>query len=155
MRCPDCNKFVGYDEPQVDVESEDIDSNTVTVQIHEVLPCQECGTELKEAYMDVEIADIECPECGGDPRDENGNHKKSVDPDATDEEYLEIDGVDAEPIDRFEDKDRHGKPIKNMRYMKHYYGASVTVHLRCKKCGHEFSVEETTELVASEFDEMV
>jgi hypothetical protein len=56
MRCPDCNKFVAYDdsnEPEADdadVDAEGRVSGTVRVY----LACAECGTELKEANFDLE-----------------------------------------------------------------------------------------------------
>ncbi|MBU1457050.1 MAG: hypothetical protein KKD01_20235, partial [Proteobacteria bacterium] len=57
MRCPDCNKFVGMD---VDNEPEgngfDIDDEGVlTDSVRIVNVCADCGTELKEANVDLEI----------------------------------------------------------------------------------------------------
>ena len=54
-RCPDCNKFVSYDdsqdpEPNVDVDPEGRISGDVRV----FLACSECGTELKEGSFDIE-----------------------------------------------------------------------------------------------------
>lgn len=58
-RCPDCNKFVSYDEQEPDVNIDVVPnadhtslviSGTVTV----TLPCAECGTELKTYEFEVE-----------------------------------------------------------------------------------------------------
>ena len=61
MRCPSCAKFVGFDDGNVDeVEVElDEDTGVVTITGRVVLPCAECGEELKELSVDetVETAD--------------------------------------------------------------------------------------------------
>src|SRR4029077_1202759 len=56
MRCPDCNKFVGYDEPNTEnIEVEiDEEEGTVTVQGELTLPCAECGTDLKSLNIEEE-----------------------------------------------------------------------------------------------------
>jgi hypothetical protein len=53
MRCPDCNKFVSFEqgEPEAELEASGA-SLTGTIRI--VLTCQECSTELKESTFDVE-----------------------------------------------------------------------------------------------------
>lgn len=62
MRCPDCNKFVPFDEGDVDDIEAEIDEDTGEVMIsgRVVLPCAECGTELKELNVDetVQTADL-------------------------------------------------------------------------------------------------
>lgn len=55
MRCPDCNKFVSYDdsnEPEADDADIDAEGHvTGTVRVY--LTCAECGTDLKEANFDL------------------------------------------------------------------------------------------------------
>ncbi len=57
MRCPDCNKFVAFDDGNVDEVEVELDEDTGTVGIsgRVVLPCAECGTELKELGVDDSI----------------------------------------------------------------------------------------------------
>jgi len=54
MRCENCNKFVPYDDGNVDdVEAEiDEDTGEVTVTGRVVLPCAECGSDLKELSVE-------------------------------------------------------------------------------------------------------
>jgi hypothetical protein len=55
VRCEQCCKFVSYDEPQMDVQDESIDEDgNILVSVHMVLPCMECGTELKETIFELE-----------------------------------------------------------------------------------------------------
>lgn len=173
-RCPDCNKFVPYGEGEVDVQSEEITAGEAIIEVRVMLPCEECGTELKEAYLVYEN-NYSCPECddeGGkeeehpcetctlsdDKQDcETCEHKDTFFDETTAEGIpdIELESVDTEFTDRYETKDRNGKPIKNPRYQKHYYGAELTLNLRCNKCGHEWSEHAVVEEQASAFDELV
>jgi uncharacterized protein YbaR (Trm112 family) len=56
MRCPDCNTFVAYDTEQDPEEQGDeaIDGTTFTASARRVLTCEQCGTELKEATIEIE-----------------------------------------------------------------------------------------------------
>lgn len=54
MRCPDCNKFVSYDEPEIETgQIEEQSEGRVTCPFTVTLCCGECGTDLKQA-SDVE-----------------------------------------------------------------------------------------------------
>jgi hypothetical protein len=73
MRCPDCNKFVSYnDEDEIEVQSEeatyDKEDRTVQVQIEVRIAktCGECGTELKEATIEIDktIENVDESEAG-------------------------------------------------------------------------------------------
>ena len=140
MRCPNCNKFVPYDEPQVEVSSSDVQGETVTGSVRIVLCCADCNEELKDAELDFEMTiEHECPKAKKD-----------------DEPEFELEGdVDATATDRYQDKDRHGKPIKSMRYQKHFYGAELTATVKCTKCEEIISVETTVEEQARGFNELV
>ena len=54
-RCPDCNKFVGYDEAEPEVNSLEINGTTITGEVRVTLNCAECGTELRESNFEPEI----------------------------------------------------------------------------------------------------
>ena len=150
MRCPDCNKFVSYDEPQTEVQSVEIDGDSVRANVSVQLNCQECGNTLKDA--EIEAEEVINHECKPD-----GEREEGATPDADfkegDEQYeIENDG-DAEGTNRTETKDRHGKPIKSSRYMKSFYGFTLKTELKCLKCGETFSVSLEGEEQASAFNE--
>jgi Zn ribbon nucleic-acid-binding protein len=132
-RCPDCNKFVGVelgDGEDVDnleivcsgieADSEDIEENVdLSGEVRLVLNCLECGTELKEATVQLEET-IQFTHlikgCQGE---------------------VEIDQNDIQTTDRFEGKGRGAK---------HFYGVEVTVSLDCPECkasqSHTLLIEE-------------
>lgn len=145
MRCGSCNKFVSYDDPPtVEVQDTTVEDGTVMVQARVVLCCQECSTELKEASIDAEATfEHTCNPEGKPPEDvdDDGNQFEAEDP-------------DGEGTSRQETKDRNGKPIKNSRYMKTYYGFEAEVDIRCKKCGDNFPVSVSGEEQASSFEEL-
>ena len=136
MRCPDCNKFVSFDsegEPEIDV---DVSGTSVVGSARITNNCAECSTELKEASFDIseDIPGAEDhSECDGE---------------------LSTEVEDAERIDRLEDRTRTGKPIKNMRYMKHMYGASATIKVTCDKCDFEAEISWSGEVSGSGMDEL-
>lgn len=80
MRCPDCNKFVSYDDSaEPEVNDLNFNDGTVTGNVRVVLNCGDCGTELKEAAFDFETkvevpADHRCyfPKIVGCPAHEAG-----------------------------------------------------------------------------------
>lgn len=141
MRCPDCNKFVSYDtEQDPEVESEDVDGEgTFTASIRRVLTCGECGADLKETTFDIEQSADVPAKC---EKNDGGAHDFSV---------LECS---ASPTERTQTKDRHGKPIKSARYMKHFYGIEGEAQIKCDHCDHEVTVQFSDEAQASSFDEL-
>lgn len=63
MRCPDCNKFVAYDdstEPEASLEAS-ADGTGVSGDVRVLLTCAECGCELKENRFDIDET-VEIPE---------------------------------------------------------------------------------------------
>lgn len=154
MRCPDCNRFVSFDEPEIEWDVE-VNQNNVGGNVRIALPCAECGAELKEANLDFSL-DIE-HEC--DP-EVYATYVKSVEElgqfhsysEEDDPEY-EITSEDFNATDRYEDKDKNGKTIKNSRYMKHFYGADILLEIVCLKCGEVIEVQELVEEQASGFEE--
>lgn len=54
-RCPDCNKFVSYEEAEPEVEGVEVEDGIITAQVRIVNTCGECGTELTEFTFDLEI----------------------------------------------------------------------------------------------------
>jgi hypothetical protein len=138
MRCPDCNKFVSFDQQDPEVDAA-VGNSEITGSVRLVLACAECGGELKEANIDFS-ADIDHT-CEG----------KDV---STEELDFEIVSEMSENTDRYEDKDRKGRKIKSYRYMKHYYGAELTFEVKCLGCEEEFEVTASVEEQASGFEEL-
>jgi phage FluMu protein Com len=144
MRCPDCNKFVPYDEPEVEGDEPDITGSTVSGQVRIVLKCADCGNELKEANLDYEVEiEHDCPKY----------KKKDEEPEFT---------ADGEP--EFSATDRtqttctvKGKvvPIKSMRYAKRYYGADINGTVTCSKCSEVINYSTNVEEQASGFEQLV
>lgn len=135
-RCPECNKFTSYDDPQVEVTDENFDpvTNVASGSVHVTLPCSECGTDLKEAELDWEIDFSGKHECKGKE---------------TEEASIE---VEAEGSYRVNYTGRKGKPCKAPQ--NHYYGAEVTVVLTCGKCGDTVEEKYTAEDEASGFEDL-
>jgi hypothetical protein len=55
MRCPDCNKFVSFDEPEIEGDDPDIVGTAVSGNVRIVLKCADCGGELMDE-VDVDQA---------------------------------------------------------------------------------------------------
>lgn len=146
MRCPDCNKFVSYDEgtePEcdLDVAVEKTDDGTalrVTGTVRGVLACGDCGAELKEANFDVDV-------------------ELSAPVGTTEATDVSVEMTSAEITSRLENKDRHGKLIKNHRYMKMMYGVEVQFRVVVgeEEATSDVDGEFKDELQASSWDELV
>lgn len=131
MRCPDCNKFVGWGDKEVEANDDpDINGNTVTVDVTVGLTCSDCGQRLKEASIPAE-ADIvhECPNADGKPA------------------QFEFEEAD-EPTEteRCEGKGRG---------LKTYYGFTQDVKVKCVHCEAIIDVTLEGDEQASAFDECV
>ncbi len=96
-----------------------------------------CGMEVATASLDVEDMSIEL------------EHAK----DCKDDDAVDV-GFEVSETDRYETKDRHGKPITNPRYRRHYYGVEITATATCSSCHAEATVTETLEEQASAFEEI-
>jgi len=145
MRCGQCNKFVSYDEPTLEVQDASINGTTLEVNVTATLPCADCGSELSQCEMHGE-AEVE-HECA-----EDAKVKDDWNPEEDDDKF-ELEGEpELEATERMETKDRRGKPIRNPRYMKKYYGFSADAEVTCKRCGATFTVEVETEEQASSFE---
>lgn len=144
-RCPSCNRFVPYGEGVIEVESEEVVDETVTVELRVALPCEECEEELREAFMTIELDMDLAHSCCTKPKEELDDET----------EHYEIEELD-EPtfVERLDDRTKTGKKIKNTRYMKKYYGAEITAHMKCNKCGESFEATGQAEEQASAYEEV-
>lgn len=137
MRCPDCNKFVAYDDAEPEVQSLEVnDDGAVTASVTRTLTCAECGTELKSAEIEL----------NGEPTDEVAAHLKTAG-----EHELAIDETGVEATSR---SDSPGRPA---RYQRTYYGVELSYRVTCTTCGGEWSDEGTLsdDVQASSMDELV
>jgi len=53
---------------------------------------------------------------------------------------LVLEVGEMEAADRFQETDRHGKPIRNFRYRRHYYGVTVEAKVTCDGCTYSGDV---------------
>lgn len=130
MRCPDCNKFVGLDFGDPEVQSLEVDdSGTITCEVRIVRCCAECGQEMKEATLSME-----CDAPTGLTVGERDDAEWEVEEESV--EQVEEGGG---------------------RYAKSYFGATVVAKLTVTVDGKATSesVELTDKVAASEMDEMV
>ncbi len=156
MRCPDCNKFVSFDEPQCELQEVRVENHTVCADVRVVLNCQDCGTELKDYDFNTEHEfQHECKPVDQREADwkPDEDYKPEEDGEESEKFTVEDDG-DPTGTDRLETKDRHGKPIKNSRYMKKFYGFEMEVGVKCRCCGEPFGVHLQDEAQASGFNEL-
>lgn len=125
MRCNDCNRFVGYDEQDPEVNDIQIDeSGVVTVEVRIANACDQCGTELKEATFNLE-ADMSA-ECEGHTQDTIPEPKEGEEPV---EHELSVEECSSERTSRSDGKE--GTPS---RYRRTYYGVRVEFEIHCS-CG--------------------
>lgn len=150
MRCPDCNKFVSYDEQEPEL-SVDLQDGNITGSVRVVLPCAECGTELKEQEFDVDIDCKDFHDCAAD-EPEGGWSEDEEQFSLQDEQADFLTDVRTEYWDK---KAKKYRPIKNSRYMTTYYGASLAFTVKCNRCEEEFEVTEELKDSASSFSELV
>jgi len=150
MRCPDCNKFVPNGDPEAEVQggedfTAEIEDGKLIIktqpEVRIMIPCGECGTELKETTFTFEMETEH--ECEKLPKGKKAG------------EEIEIEGtIEVEATDDYKTKDRHGKPIKNPRYQAHLYGAEVTATVTCPFCQEKISFTETDQVESSGMDEL-
>lgn len=142
MRCPDCNKFVPFEqnEPEVELDitderDQEVEKGTevqVTAQVRLVLACAECGTELKEANLEAE-------------------EMVTIEGHLGDDHVLSVEDDGSDTTDRYDGKE--GTP---MRYRKHFYGATIEYKVTCS-CDQALDATGSLEVeeMASGFDELV
>jgi hypothetical protein len=168
MRCPDCNKFVSYDEsnPEVEGDPEVTEDGDVTVSVRVVLPCAECGQELKDCTLELTGSISEGGTPSAPPKFEG---KKAVREAALVEwrakraEYLKT----LKPFDPEKHKgEGHelsaeadsasftSRSEGSGRYCVTFYGASVPVTVSCS-CGETWELELSGDERASGFEELV
>lgn len=118
MRCNSCSKFVSFD---TDVDPEINEDGVVDVQVRIANNCAECGQELTQADLQFQI----------DLSDQVEEHREGCEECKAHPE-LEVTDSSATRTERAQTHTPQGKPIKNPRYRKHFYGAEVEVTVTAK-----------------------
>jgi len=138
--CSSCSKFCGIELADIDDEPEfevTVDGDQLTLTCSEnirlVQTSECCGDEVGEAELEVEdLLDVTVAHEVDCPAHPDFEESDTVNPPAEDPEYT----VEAtfETDDWYQTTDRHGKPIRNPRYQKHFYGCNITVTVTCDGC---------------------
>jgi len=131
-RCSSCNLFCSLDEPEFEASEPEYDGDEVSVEIEATFNSQCCGDTAGSATYTAT----------GNP---DFDHKEEcVSGKAGDAEYT-VEAADPQATDRYQTTDRHGKPIKNPRYQRHFYGVEVDVTVTCDECAASETVTASDE----------
>jgi hypothetical protein len=128
MRCPDCNKFVSYGEPDPEILSSEVEDNQLTVDVRVILDCSECGTELKETTLTIEkdLTEID--------------------------DFCDCKNAEFEIV--LESAILYSRSEGKGRGTKTFYGADIEVEIKCSKCGKTYIIKEAKDEQASCFEEL-
>lgn len=148
MRCPECNKFATYaepDEPEANLEVDD--EGRVSGDVRVVLTSECCGAELKEALFDVadklEVMEaFKKHKADAKAKDDEANTPE----DERDDHELELE-EEVESSTRTEGKGRRAKEFR---------GYHATLTIKCS-CGEtiEDGAEISDDASVAHMDELV
>jgi hypothetical protein len=148
--CSSDGKFASFDEMTVEVEDSDVTDDTFTMTVRAVRPCASCGNEQAEYTFDFDqTIEHSCP----DERGEEGAHAEDFEEDLEDRTFELRGEPDVEVVDDYQTTDRHGKPIKSVRYQRHLLGVSYTATVTCSRCEDEIELTDSETVPASSFDD--
>ena len=143
MRCPDCNKFVSFEEQDTEISSLELhEDGSISGEVRLANNCQDCGTELKEGYCEIEDSLANIKEVFEHKCDEEllTPEKKAMGP-----------GWSMEESDSYRDQRYEGKG----RGTRTFYIGIVNVELTCDRCDEIVQHELQCELQASAMEELV
>lgn len=149
MRCPDCNRFVSYDDGNDPEPELDFDNGEVTGTVRILLTCAECGTELKEGTFEVSVP----------MEDELQAHLREKHPEMVSKGTLP-DGSEVESFDYgyFEVSDNGSelttRTTGSGRGMRTFYGHDTAFTVECTNCHEEWSDAVSEDMQASDMDEL-
>jgi hypothetical protein len=128
MRCNTCNKFVSYsDSPDIEIDTESIESNDISADLSIYLTCAECGDQLKQANTGVEF---------------------SIDGDHTCDPTAEVHEFNGEQF-TIQDSSAEGSQLD-----KSSWQATVNFTIHCARCDDTFDADTTLDIATSEFEEI-
>lgn len=134
-RCPDCNKFVGLETQDPEVNDIDVSETSIILEVRVTRNCADCGTEMKSNDFSTEV---DLPQ-----------------------EWIDAHGLNEDGTER----DGHGEweveegsssqyESGGGRYAKNMVGYDLTAKVTCK-CGESVEVEVHDEEAASFFNDEV
>ncbi len=142
-RCEGCGLFASLEmddssDVQIEVSADEYQIG-VSVSAELTLNSACCGMEMKSASVEAEeTVDRPC-ECGVADDEPSEYHCTSE---------------ASEPEDRYQTVDRRGKPIRNPRYQKHFWGMRVTGTVTCEtNAKHSADFDVLVEEQGSGFEE--
>lgn len=146
-RCPDCNKFVGLELGEPEVNSLEVDETGIHGEVRLVQTCAECSGEMNEASVEIEQ---ELPDEAAAHLEEHPDHTLSIQEDSSEADEDWRSSASAEAYAK-----AHGKRI-SPRYQRHYMSATIHATISCDKCEETWEVEiNSDEVSAGEFDSLV
>lgn len=120
--------------PDGDAACDDLDDDVCVAPFNrgctDVIACA-------RAYRDAET----CPACSRDY--------------ARESHEWDVGDVDVEQIDETKTTDRHGRKIKNFRYMRREVGVRITSHATCERCSATCDIELADQMGVGGFDELM
>ena len=145
--CSGCQKFASISEdaePEVEANADgDKIQGTVTVRLESAC----CNETMAEAELEWNYT-IQ------DSDHEHRTLETDIDEWAADNgEIYEVESVDAAFTSEQQTTARDGRPIRNSRYARMFYGAEITATVRCNACDVEFDVTDTVLEQASNFND--
>lgn len=157
-RCTSTNQFASYDEPEAEIQSEDVSGDQYVAEVHVARNCAECGEEMASYDFTLE-ADLECPACGTDCGGHYGTERDlplGVLPsdklpeghegyDTANEIEFSLESSEAPTVDE----------SGGGRYKKNIFTVCIEATILCECCGETFEVNPSDSAAASEFEVLV
>src|SRR5262245_36266183 len=132
MRCPSCEKFASLEMSDPELVETTVTGDSISMEVRIVRTCADCGDELKEATLNLEIGfdpeNEDCPK--GDEESPEHNFELMGEPEVT---AIEEGGS---------------------RYAKSYFGAEVSGEIQCTKCEEQIEFSASEKVAASEMEEL-
>lgn len=125
--CSSTGKFASLDEPEVEIDSEDVSESGVTFEVRVTRPCAECGDDSATYETTLEHAFEH--ECKSEAEDDDEPEFEIVTSEGTCEETS-----------------------SGGRYAKRLFSVRVDATISCSRCGEEIEISvEETGIAASSF----
>lgn len=171
--CSSTGKFAGLNDPEAEIDSEDVSGSTASFEVRVIRACSDCGDETGTYDSSVET-DIEhecpplepdqaCQACKGEgvvyqKHDDGPSEKLACDCTLRDDDEpeFEISVSDVSVDEYMQTHTRAGKPIPagaSSRYRKRLFEVTVTATVVCSICNEEIEIEASErDIAASSFD---
>jgi hypothetical protein len=169
MRCEGCEgKFGSNGEPEIEEESTDVANASVSVGATVRIPCGNCGSDYKTAFIELEgevstdAHDDDCvmidPETNKEVTRESDEERFAL---LAEDRTFDATDTDLQVSDDYRPKMKRTtnkktgkvteKPVP-FRYQRHWYDVVATVSLTCSACGQGIETVLEDSISASEFE---